>query len=77
LPHSLQRVAFPRHRAPEARTQERIHLVDLADESGLGAADLLVRPVVRARDWVRCFGGRQESVSLAIPPRQMGVPPPE
>jgi len=56
------------HPPPAARTQEGIDLVHLANEAGpsrlsstqAGAADLQGRPVVRAGDWLRRFGFREE-----------------
>jgi hypothetical protein len=54
------------HRAPAARTQEGIDLVHLPDEAGPGAPDLTGCPIVRARDWIRRFGFREEPVLLAV-----------
>ena len=79
------------HPPPATRTEERIDLVDLADEAGpsrlrasrepqpnastqAGAADLQGRPVVRAGEWVRRFGFREQPVLLAVAPRAIGVP---
>jgi len=62
------------HRAAAARTQEGIDLVHLPDEAGPGAADLTGRPIVRAGDWVRRLGFREEPVPLAVAPHPIGVP---
>jgi hypothetical protein len=61
------------HRAAATRTQEGIDLVHLPDEAGPGAADLKGRPIVRAGDWVRRLGFREEPVPLAVAPRTIGV----
>ena len=57
-----------------ARPQEGIDLVHLPDEGGPGPADLKGRPIVRAGDWVRRLGFREEPVPLEVAPRPIGVP---
>jgi hypothetical protein len=62
------------HCAPAAGAEERIHLIDLADEASPGAADLQGCPMVRAREWVRRSGFREEPVLPAVAPRPVRVP---
>ncbi len=62
------------HRAPAARTDQRIHLVDLANQPRPRSADLQGCPIVPGGDWARCLGFREELVALAVASRPIGVP---
>lgn len=64
----------PPHRGLAAGAEGRVHLIDLADEASPGAADRQGRPLVRARDWVRRFGFREQAVPPAVAPRPVRVP---
>jgi hypothetical protein len=55
-------------------TEQRIDLVDLTNQARPRSEDLQARPMVRARDWVRRFGIREQPVLLAVALRAIGVP---
>ena len=61
-------------RAAAAGTEQRIHLVDVADQARPRTAHLQGSPIALSGGWVRRRGVPEEPVLLPIPTRAIGVP---
>jgi len=62
------------HRPAAPRTEQRINLVDLTDQTRPRATDFQRRPRLPIGSWFLHAGLLEEAVSLAIPPGPVGVP---
>ena len=62
------------HRSPAARTDQRIHLVDLADQAGPGSPGLQRRPSAPLGGGGGQVHVPEEPVLLAVAPRPIRVP---
>ncbi len=62
------------HGPAAARTDQRVHVIDLADQAGPGSANLQGRSSAFGANRFRPFGFPPQAVALAIAPRPIGVP---